>query len=92
MLRFDGEQCCMQVDTSSNLLSVRSSETEEGKIEYTRVGNLKDVKRLEIEGVADLKLGEGGDVVWAFVDDDEPLVINPGALLSKDDKVLICFS
>jgi hypothetical protein len=79
----------LQVDTNSNLLSVHPSETEEGKIEYTRIGNLKDVQRLEIEGVADLKLGEGGDVLWAFVDTDEPLVISPGAFLSKDDQVRI---
>jgi hypothetical protein len=79
------EMQMLQVDPQSNLINAYMD--DEGLLQFERIGNLHDVKPLNVKGVADIKLGEEGTVLWAFTDSKEPLIIDPFALVQKDRQV-----
>lgn len=77
----------LQVDRDANLVNAYVSPTRPGRVELERIGNLADIKRIPIAGIADIEVQEDGKVMWAFSDDTEPLAINPLALVQKDAEV-----
>lgn len=87
-----GMHCPVQVDRDANLVNAYVSPTRPGRVELENLGNLASIKRIPIEGIADIELKEDGKVMWAFSDDSEPLAINPLALVQKDAEVCIYFT
>lgn len=79
----------LQVDRDANLVNAYVSPTRPGRVELEKIGNLADIKRIPIEGIADIQLQEDGKVMWAFGDETEPLAINPLALVQKDAEVCL---
>lgn len=77
----------VQVDRDANLVNAYVSPTRPGRVELENLGNLASIKRIPIEGIADIQLQEDGKVMWAFDDVTEPLAINPLALVQKDEEV-----
>lgn len=77
----------LQVDRNANLVNAYVSPTKPGRVELEKLGNLADIKRIPIAGIADIQLQEDGQVMWAFSDETEPLAINPLALVQKDAEV-----
>jgi hypothetical protein len=82
-----GAVISLQVDAEANLINAYVSSKVPGRVELQKVGNLKDVKELPIAGMADVKLGSNGAILWAFEDAESPLEINPFALVQTDRDV-----
>jgi hypothetical protein len=77
----------VQVDVEGNLVNAYVSSKTPGRVELERIGNLRDIKEIPIAGIADIKLDGDGTVMWAFTDSEEPLRINPLALMQQDSDV-----
>jgi hypothetical protein len=70
-----------------NLINMYGDPSSPGGVNVERIGNLRDVKRLELAELGGVELGPGGNVVWAFTDASQPLEINPFAFLRTDETV-----
>lgn len=75
------------------MYNVRESEdvdpedAEESGMTFSRLGKLSDLNVVNIEGIADLKVGKGGAQLWMFDSIDQPLVLDPGAVINKGKDV-----
>ena len=81
----DKDQGVYIVDTNLNVTNAYVAPN--GKIDRKQLGNLRDVKRINISSMGNVNLDENNKVVWAFTDDEEPLVIDPRAFIQQDSEV-----
>ena len=81
----------LQVTPDEVMYNIHEAEDAEdddaGGLVFTRLGKLGDLNMVDIEGIADLKLGKGGTQLWLFDSMDDPLVLDPGAVINKGKDV-----
>lgn len=75
------------MDVEGNLVNAYVSSKTPGRVELEKIGNIKDIKEIPIQGIADISMDSDGMMMWAFTDSEETLKINPLALVQQDSDV-----
>lgn len=76
----------LQVDTKMNLLNMYNDDTAPNGVNVKYIGNLNDLRAIDLGAVGDVSLGTDGNVAWAFTDQKEPFVMNPLAFARSNKK------